>query len=235
MSIHTCSYYCERPECIRAQRDELRQKLEQAEKQEPVAIGEEWKPCVKLPVVVHVREQRKGETHVSTREGITPVKEDDLIMRGVAGEEYPIGRELFNRTYTFDTAPVHAIDISQERVDETAKDRHEPESNNVEAAAEQSDNYAAFLAGVRFARVNLPAPQNREHELAGTMPISNGGVATRTPSSFISPPKREWVELTDEEWVKELGKVREQVNGDVFGGFYRAIEAKLKEKNHDTR
>jgi hypothetical protein len=26
-------------------------------------------------------------------------------MRGVAGEEYPIGRELFNRTYTFDTAP----------------------------------------------------------------------------------------------------------------------------------
>jgi hypothetical protein len=31
MSIHTCSYYCERPDCIRAQRDELRQKIEQAE------------------------------------------------------------------------------------------------------------------------------------------------------------------------------------------------------------
>jgi len=29
--MHTCSYYCDRPECIRAQRDELRQKLEQAE------------------------------------------------------------------------------------------------------------------------------------------------------------------------------------------------------------
>ena len=103
----------------------LRDRLAQPEP-EPVAIGEEWKPCVKLPIVVHVREQRKGETHVSTREGITPVKEDDLIMRGVAGEEYPIGRELFNSTYTFDTAPVHAIDISQERVDETAKHRHEP-------------------------------------------------------------------------------------------------------------
>ena len=102
----------------------LRNRLAQPEP-EPVAIGEEWKPCVKLPIVVHVREQRKGETHVSTREGITPVKEDDLIMRGVAGEEYPIGRELFNSTYTFDTAPVHTIDISQERVDETAKDRHE--------------------------------------------------------------------------------------------------------------
>jgi hypothetical protein len=33
VSIHTCSYYCDRPECVLAQRDELRQKLEQAEKQ----------------------------------------------------------------------------------------------------------------------------------------------------------------------------------------------------------
>jgi hypothetical protein len=59
----------------------------------------EWKPCVKLPITVHVREQRPGETHVSTREGITPVQPDDLIMRGVQGEEYPIGRELFEQTY----------------------------------------------------------------------------------------------------------------------------------------
>jgi len=76
-----------------------------AEEQEPVAIGEEWKPCMKLPILVHVREQREGEDYVSTREGITPVRFDDLIMRGVAGEEYPIGRELFSRTYTFYTAP----------------------------------------------------------------------------------------------------------------------------------
>ena len=82
----------------------LRQALAQP-KQEPVALSDEWTPCVKLPIVVHVREQRKGETHISTREGITPVLPDDLIMRGVAGEEYPIGRELFTRTYTFDTAP----------------------------------------------------------------------------------------------------------------------------------
>lgn len=65
-------------------------------------IGSGWTPCMKLPVVVHVRQQLPGETHVSTREGITPVKPDDLIMRGVAGEEYPIGRELFERTYTLD-------------------------------------------------------------------------------------------------------------------------------------
>ena len=78
-----------------------REALAQKDEQEPVAIGTEWTPCVKLPIVVHVREQREGESHVSTREGITPVRHDDLIMRGVAGEEYPIGRALFDRTYTF--------------------------------------------------------------------------------------------------------------------------------------
>ncbi len=71
--------------------------------QEPV--GDEWTPCMKLPVVVHVRQQRPGESHVSTREGITPVKPDDLIMRGVSGEEYPIGRAIFEQTYSLDTAP----------------------------------------------------------------------------------------------------------------------------------
>ena len=84
--------------------DRLRAALAQPEP-EPVVIGPEWTPCVKLPVTGHVREQRPGEQHVSTREGITPVKPDDLIMRGVAGEEYPIGRELFNRTYRIGAHP----------------------------------------------------------------------------------------------------------------------------------
>ena len=77
-----------------------REALAQTDEQEQVAIGTEWTPCVKLPIVVHVREQREGESHVSTREGITPFKHDDLIMRGVEGEEYPIGRALFDKTYT---------------------------------------------------------------------------------------------------------------------------------------
>ena len=62
-------------------------------------LGPEWQPCVKLPITVHVRKQRPGETHSSTREGLTPLLPDDLIMRGVQGEEYPIGRELFEQTY----------------------------------------------------------------------------------------------------------------------------------------
>jgi hypothetical protein len=70
----------------------------------PQQIGPEWQPCVKLPITVHVREQRPEETHSSTREGITPLRPDDLIMRGVQGEEYPIGRELFNQTYRLGAA-----------------------------------------------------------------------------------------------------------------------------------
>ena len=73
---------------------------------ERAEIGPEWTPCVKRPVTVHVRGQRPGEAHVSTREGLTPVKPDDLIMRGVDGEEYPIGRDLFNRTYLVGVARI---------------------------------------------------------------------------------------------------------------------------------
>ena len=98
----------------------LRQALAQP-KQE--TLGCEWVPCVKLPVIVHVRNQREGETHISTREGITPVLPEDLIMRGVAGEEYPIGRELFERTYTFDTAPPNRewIGLTDEELQDIAK------------------------------------------------------------------------------------------------------------------
>jgi hypothetical protein len=73
--------------------------------EQPDAIGPEWQPCVKLPITVHVREQRPGETHSSTREGLTPLLPDDLIMRGVQGEEYPIGRELFEQTYRLEALP----------------------------------------------------------------------------------------------------------------------------------
>jgi hypothetical protein len=35
MSIHTCSYYCERPECIKRQRDEMRDAQTADARQEP--------------------------------------------------------------------------------------------------------------------------------------------------------------------------------------------------------
>ena len=36
--IHSCSYYCDRPECVKAQRDELRAELARLRAQEPVAL-----------------------------------------------------------------------------------------------------------------------------------------------------------------------------------------------------
>ena len=103
-ALQSLEYY-ERNELYWAPSDKIaiaaiREALAQKDEQESATIGEEWTPCMKLPIVVHCRKQKEGETYVSTREGITPVRHDDLIMRGVAGEEYPIGRELFDKTYT---------------------------------------------------------------------------------------------------------------------------------------
>ena len=163
MSIHTCSYYCERPECVRAQRDELRQKLEQAEKQEPALWFIQYTN----------RHELLWSKPKWVQEGALEIK-------------------------PFYAAPVHAVDMSQERVDETAKDRHIPD---------------------------------------GTIPISNGGIATRTPTDFFSPPKREWVGLTDEAvWLEyqqlwPFHPAEEPTLAKDIAKFARAIEAKLKEKN----
>ena len=91
----------------------------EAQRTEQEPVGDEWTPCMKLPVVVYVRKQRLGESHVSTREGITPVKPDDLIMRGVLGEEYPIGRTIFEQTYTLDITPPQRtwVDLTDEEID----------------------------------------------------------------------------------------------------------------------
>ena len=94
-------------------------------------VGDDWTPCMKLPVVVYVRKQRLGESHVSTREGITPVKPDDLIMRGVSGEEYPIGRAIFEQTYSLNTAPPQRTE-------------QEPVAWRVSPRYEDSDGYFDF-------------------------------------------------------------------------------------------
>lgn len=60
----------------------------------------------KNPVIVHYREIQPGETVVSTREGITPVLETDLLMMGVEGEVYPIARDIFMKTYRTDVENV---------------------------------------------------------------------------------------------------------------------------------
>jgi hypothetical protein len=52
--IHSCSLYCDRPECIKAQRDELRDKMAQPE-QEPVAF-KIYKPIPPRHAIPNVRD-----------------------------------------------------------------------------------------------------------------------------------------------------------------------------------
>jgi len=57
----------------------------------------QWKRCRKKPIVVVFRMAVPGEA-VATREGTLVAQEGDYIIRGVQGEEYPIGREIFEST-----------------------------------------------------------------------------------------------------------------------------------------
>ena len=102
---------------------------------------------------------------------------------------------------------VHASDISQERVDETAKRGHEP---------------ALWLVQYK----------DRHEFVWGAKPVFRGGTVLGLKPLYTAPPKREWVGLTDIEREEIVSKKWWDWE-DAFDveGFVRAIEAKLKEKN----
>lgn len=70
MSIHTCSYECERPACIKAQRDELAQRLLElvaeavaAEREACAKVAESYEPtCDTCPSGVANAIRARGET-----------------------------------------------------------------------------------------------------------------------------------------------------------------------------
>ena len=108
----------------------------------------------------------------------------------------------------------------------------EPEPDNLELAAEKSDNYASFHAGYRFAVAHHLAQPEQEpvaficefyadegHPFVSFEPVTHG---TNTPL-YTTPPQRTWVGLTDE----EIAEVALEVPMDAI----RITEAKLKEKN----
>jgi len=64
--------------------------------------GTEWTEVTKRPVTVEARrvEERR---EVDTREGTVVAEPGDVLMRGVEGELYPCGPDVFRKTYRLGT------------------------------------------------------------------------------------------------------------------------------------
>jgi len=101
-------------------------------------------------------------------------------------------------------ACVYESDISQERVDETAKREHEP--------------YGYLWFTHQMERRFTHYRPKEEQRIGEVTPI------------YTAPPKREWVGIDEKEvaWLWFWMGNREKINGYEFA---KAIEAKLKERN----
>jgi hypothetical protein len=154
------------------------------------AMLNEGKPFYRSGKKISLSAMKSGEKFILVRTGqVYSIKDNGSVWNET--ENRPSRLHKNCQVEPLYPAPVHASDISQKPVDETAKDRH---------------------------------------ELAGTIPISNGGIATSTPTDFFAPPKREWVWLSD----KEVKKIVDKNTSDIWcngKGVARDVEAKLKEKN----
>lgn len=206
--------------------DELRQAIEQAEKQEPVAFVPGFYCGEKISLSRVKAGQRfvlvrTGQVYSKTKDGYWNEAEQRLARLHLNCQVQIIEDKPAVKTYAGGKpnycTPVDAVNISQERVDEKAKREHEP---------------------VAWMYVNTDGEcEQIEHG----EPLDDPSV---TPL-YTAPPKREWVGLTDEQVEDEW----ERITGhSIFGGdrsegramyispdevieFARVIEAKLKEKN----
>jgi hypothetical protein len=156
----------------------LRQAIAEAEKQEPVAV-------LKNQLASAIKNERHN----------------NLAETRYWCDQYKLLAEKFSKI-----APVHAIDISQERVDETAKREHEPVAWR-EVAGKTTKYYDYNEQGRGEPLYAAPQP-----DLARVGEVGVWG------------DKREWVGLTDEE-VEAI--YDQEGRADVV----LLTQAKLKEKN----
>ena len=121
-------------------------------------------------------------------------------------------------------ALVDADDTSQERVDEMVKTEHD-RAVELGQAYERGWNAALVL---QEPVAWLSTDCIGERYLCFTKPKDNDPVQPL----YTTPPKKEWVGLTDEEIQKVVSKKWWDWE-DLFDieGFSRAIEVKLREKN----
>ena len=60
----------------------------------------EWRSAVKKPIEVEYREVEGEKERIQSREGdLLAIAGEDLIIRGIDGELYPISKDIFEETY----------------------------------------------------------------------------------------------------------------------------------------
>lgn len=110
----------------------------------------------KLPVEVEVVEQVDEQTEVETPEGFIEAEPDDIILRGVHGEKYPIKPAIFAKTYV----PAEPDDLDAFRFYE----RVSPEGVQI---LTESQNGRVEVTGVHVQADDLgPDEQTRAREFA---------------------------------------------------------------------
>jgi hypothetical protein len=128
------------------------------------------------------------------------------LRQALAQEEKPPVNSYCGGKPNYCTPDPHvdAVNMSQERVDETAKREHEP--------------YGYLWFTHQMERRFTHYRPKEEQRIGEVTPI------------YTAPPKREWVGIDEKEvaWLWFWMGNREKINGYEFA---KAIEAKLKERN----
>ena len=146
---------------------------------------------------------------------------------------------------TIYTAPVDAVNMTQERVDETTKREHEPMGYVIRMTGQYhtGDFCGEFQSrtALKQGQVLYTEPPKREHlerlcRIMGTFDLATGHADTmeqaldaleselRDVLGYLRA-KREWVGLTDEEFEQAVDGLED------LKDCWIQIEAKLKEKN----
>ena len=128
------------------------------------------------------------------------------LRQALAQEEKPPVKSYCGGKPNYCTPDPHvdAVNMSQERVDETAKREHEP--------------YGYLWFTHQMERRFTHYRPKEEQRIGEVTPI------------YTAPPKREWVGIDEKEvaWLWFWMGNREKINGYEFA---KTIEAKLKERN----
>jgi hypothetical protein len=193
---HTCSYYCDRPECIRAQRDELREKV----LGRPLnGLSQEQGATCKGSLQVDLEEGPK----VTQRVADMPMSE---YRRGV-NDGFKLGQRE-GRIKAEDEMMVGPIEPTRRMIEAGAQRLVSWEDGSV-----WPDSWDAL---------QVAAARNDAERVWRSM-------RAEAPKQG---PRREWRGLTDQE-IGMLYVIWDATPGASMAHFARAIEAALKEKNHE--